>query len=497
MCAKQDTNILTQELQLQTKQSLNQTQRLMMSVHMQQAIRLLQLPLAELEPFLEEQVVLNPLLELDSAHSSLPEEREEEPDHPEEQEIVIDDRDLSILMRLEEDLKEHLATSDSMPIKRTAEEDKRKAFLENSIYAEPSLYEHLIQQAQETIEDPKELEAAQILIGYLDGRGFLTSSLEEVGALHHLEKDQLEKVLKAIQTFEPYGVGARSIQESLLIQLACQGKKETLAYRLVRDYYDELLHNYIPLIQKDVHCSYEQIQKAIEEIAKLDLHPGASFTTIFQTNRPLVPDVTLRQEGEKLIVDVERDVAPALRLNRRYLKLLDRSDTPANTKAFIRRHLCSARWLARNLQQRYTTIERIAEVLAKKQYAFFMEDQGKLAPLTMKEVAEELGVHESTIARTVAHKYINSPRGLLPLRTFFTTKYVSEDGEDLSSRTVKEAIHSIIAQEDKRHPLSDEKISLLLKKQGIPCARRTVAKYRVLLNIANTQKRKKFFTPCK
>ena len=492
MCAKSQTPPIQQ--QMGQNQQLHLTQRLIMSAHMQQAIRLLQLPLQELESFIEEQIVQNPLLETandeDDDESSDTVENQTL-NEEEETELSISDKDLTILTRLEEDLKERFAESDAVPIKRSNEDEKLKTYLEQSICLNLNLRDQLLKEAHDSFESTKELEIAEILIGYIDEFGFLKTPLAEIALLHHLTEEEIQPVLSEIQTFEPYGVGAASIQESLLIQLRCLHKENSLAYHIVHDHYDELLHNHIPSIQKQLDCSYEEIQKAIEkDIAKLDLHPGTHFSS--QPTRTIIPDVTLRQENDQLLVEVEREYTPSLRLNSKYLKMLDDPTLPADTRQFIKRHLFSARWLVRNLQQRYSTIERIAQALAKKQYHFFTQADGKLVPLTMKTLADELNVHESTIARTVSNKYIYSPRGLFPLRSFFTTKYVSKEGEDLSAATVKQAILDLINNEDKQHPLSDEKISGLLKKNGILCARRTVAKYRLILQIGNTQQRRKF-----
>lgn len=480
-------------LQAEQKQALNLTQRLIMSAHMQQAIRLLQLPLLELQPFIEEQITLNPILEMGNEEDEIEAHEEEEQvdqESEEEQEVTISDQDLTILSRLEDEWRDHFAESEP-PISRSAEEDKLKTYLEQSIHIPPNLRDQLLREAHDSFESVEEFNIAEILIGYIDEFGFLKTPLSEICLLHHFEEEAVKRVLQVIQTFEPYGVGAATIQESLLIQLRCLRKEHTLAYRIVQDHYDQLLHNHIPLIQKQLKCSYEDIQQAIEQdIAKLDLHPGAHLSS--QSSHPLIPDVTLRQENEHLIVDVERDYITPLRLNHRYLKMLEDETVSSDTKHFIKHHLFSARWLVRNLQQRYSTLERIAQSLAERQYAFFTQPNGQLVPLTMKMLADELNVHESTIARTVSNKYIYSPRGLYPLRTFFTNKYVSEEGKDLSSTTVKQTILDLIQNEDKNHPLSDEKISMLLKQKGIPCARRTVAKYRFMLQIGNTQQRKKF-----
>lgn len=492
MCAKSQTP--PPQLVMGQKPQLLLTQRLIMSAQMQQAIRLLQLPLQELEPFIEEQVVQNPLLEMTREEEEEESQEENEIQTNEEDvesEVSISDQDLTILDRLEEDWREHFAESEPTPLKRSSEEDRLKTYLEQSICAAPSLREQLLKEAHHTFETQKELQIAEIVIGYIDEFGFLNTPLAEICLLHDVEEEVIHRVLKEIQTFEPYGVGASSIQESLLIQLRCLHKEKTLAYRIVSDYYEELLHNHIRVIQKGLKCSYREIQEAIEkEIAKLDLHPGSQFSS--QSNRPIIPDVTIRQENERLIVEVERDYTPSIRLNHRYLNLLKDPSISPQTKQFIKHHLFSARWLMRNLQQRYSTIERIAQALSQKQYDFFVQPDGQLLPLTMKTLADELHLHESTIARTVSNKYVETPRGLFPLRSFFTTKYVSNKGKDLSATTVKEIILNLIQKEDKAHPLSDEKISSLLNQKGIPCARRTVAKYRTMLQIGNAQQRRKF-----
>lgn len=495
METKSTASSQTLELQAQQKQHLNLTQRLIMSAHMQQAIRLLQLPLMELESFIEEQVVSNPLLEIsketeeEDFHEK--ENFDEMPQESDEKELMISETDFSILKKLDEDFQNFFDQNEPHPVKRSLTEDKHKTYLESSISTELNLYQHLIQEAHESFEHPDELATAEVLIGYIDEFGFLTTPLHEIASLHKLDEHQIEKILKEIQTFEPYGIGASTTQESLLIQLRCLHKEHTLAYQIVENYYEELLYNRIPLIQKGLKCSFNEIQEAIEhDISKLDLHPGTHFCV--RNNQALVPDVSLRQDGEQLVVDVNREYTPHLRLNNKYLKILEDPATSTETKNFIRRHIFSARWLMRNLQQRYSTVERIAASLVNRQKEFFTNPDGKLVPLTMKTLAEELQVHESTIARTVSNKYIYSPRGLMSLRDFFTSGYNSDQGGNLSSRTVREAISEIVETENKQHPLSDEKICALLKEKGMPCARRTVAKYRHELQIGNAQQRRKF-----
>ena len=475
---------------LKMQHKTGMSQGLMMSAHMQQALRLLQLPLPELEPFIEEQVALNPLLEIENEEGSENDENFEGFEkNEEERDITIDEKDLSILTRLDEDYRDHF-NADETPIQRTSEDEKKQAYLEQSICAECSLYDHLIKESHEIFETDKELEIAEVLIGYMDENGFLSTPVAEICILHQFSEESVLAVLKEIQKFDPYGMGAYSIQESFLIQLRCLKKESSLAYLLIKDHYEQLLHNHIPQIQKESKYSYDEIHEAIDMIAKLDIHPGMHYSK--HPVQSILPDVSIRQENDQLIVEVDRDRAPALKVNRNYLNLLNDENVPLETKQYIKRHLFSAKWLVRNLQQRYSTIERIAQSLAEKQYDFFMHPDGQLKPLTMKTLSEELNLHESTIARTVGNKYLNSPRGIFPLRAFFTARYVSEEGEDISAKTIKDAIEGMIREEDKQHPLSDEKISGFLKDKGFTCARRTVAKYRMALQIGNTQQRKKF-----
>lgn len=481
-------------LQAVPNQSMQAAQRLIMSAHMQQAILLLQLPLQELESFIESQVVQNPLLEIgdsETEEQSEEEEKKRKENENDEREVEIDEKDLSILNRLDEEFRDHFDQTEQAPQKRSAEEEKLKTFLEQSYSKGPSLQEQLIQQSHESFEGPQELAIAEILIGYIDAFGYLKTPLSEISKLHQLPEIEAKRILAEIQTFEPFGVGAATIQESLLIQLRCLHKEHTLAYEIVCDHYEELLHNQIPIIQKKLRRPFNQIQEAIEkDIAKLNLHPGTHFST--PSAQAIIPDVTLRLDGDRLVVEVERDFIPNLRVNARYLRMLNDPETSLETKRFLKHHYFSARWLVRNLQQRFSTIERVAEALAKKQADFFNNPMGQLTPLTMKTLSEELDLHESTIARTVSNKYLFCPRGLFTLRSFFTNKYESIEGETLSSTTVKEALMDIIAKEDKSSPLSDEKISSALMEKGIPCARRTVAKYRLVEQIGNAQQRKKF-----
>ncbi len=475
------------------QQSTQLTQGLMMTAHMQQAIQVMQLPVMELSAFIEEQVADNPLLEILDENNIISQSlNESDPDHlkeSEEKEFDPDIVDLSLLSQIEDESQENQSFGEESRT-LTNDDEKLQNFKETLISSPPTLFEQLLTKYREIADSAQDCGVAEILIGYLDEKGFLTTPLEEIALLHDLNIAELIRIKGQIQDLEPFGIAAESIQECLLIQLTCLHKMDTLSYRIIKNHYDDLLHNRIPVIQKEMKISYHEIEAAVHEIAKLDLHPGLNFSK--KVTQTIIPDINLREDNGQLIVEVDRDYAPSLGLNRRYLKLLKDESILPEIRQFIKHHLVSAKWLVRNLQNRYSTLERIGHILVRAQHNFFMNIEGQLTPMTMQMVADELELHESTIARTVSGKYLNSPRGVFPLRTFFTNKYISNEGHQLSSKTIKETIHGIIAQEDKKKPLSDAEISTLLNKKGIKCARRTVTKFRMLLEIGNTQQRRKF-----
>lgn len=494
------SNPISLELRQKPSQNIKQLQRMIMSRQMQQAIHFLQMPIMELTTLIDQEMEQNPVLEYSSEtdidenpeHNQIEEENREpeERDAALEKELTFDEKDFDIMRRLDEDFRDHFSESGSYSGFRTAEQEKLQTFLESSICAAPSLFEHLMQQVQEVFNEESKRSIAEMVVGNLDESGFLTSSIQELASLQGCPPEDIEAVLKEVQTFDPIGVGARNLKESLLLQLKRKGKESSLAYTLVESYFEELLHNKIPLIKKRLHCQTEEIEDAVGEIAKLDLHPGSRITR--QVASFIVPDISLRQEGEELVVVINDDYMPRLKFNSRYMRMLEDPSLSEETKGFIKKKIVSAKWLLRNLSQRNETLEKIAKELAKRQHSFFLDPNGQLIPLTMKTLAEEIQVHESTIARAVSDKYIDTPRGVLPLRSFFTSSLSTEKGLDISSKTVRQMVKEIIDEEDKQHPLSDEAISAKIKAKGVQCARRTVAKYRTALNLGNTQQRKKF-----
>lgn len=498
------SNSLSFELQQKASQNIKQLQRLIMSRQMQQAIHFLQMPIMELSPLIDCELEQNPLLEssieadedneVDLDLKQLEEDNIEEStdeDLVPEKELSFEEGDFEIMRRLDEDFRDHFSESGNLSGRSKSEQDKLQSFLESSIISEETLFEYLTKQARECFSEKKQLSIAEAIIGNIDRAGFFNTPLEELATLEGCKVEEIEKVLKVVQTFDPSGIGARNLQESLLIQLKDKDKIKTLAYRIVEKHFDDLLHNHIPAIKKGLSCTAEEIGEAVDhDIASLELHPGTQLSHDVATF--IVPDASIKQEGDELVVGINDDSMPRLRLNSRYMRMLDDATLPEETKDFIKQKIVSAKWLLRNIMQRNDTLERISQSLAKWQRDFFINPDGKLVPLTMKVLADELDVHESTIARAVSGKYIDTPRGLLSLRSFFTSGLSTKEGTDISSKTAQNILEDIIAAEDKRHPLSDEALSLILKEKGIQCARRTIAKYRTALNIGTAQQRRKF-----
>lgn len=486
------TYSMSLNLQQKASQSLKQTQRLIMSPQMQQAIQLLQMPVMELSQVVEAEMEHNPILEYEIADQSKIEDEIEEAyldgEFQAEEEMVFDEKDYEVLHRLDEDFGEHFAQSSNLSLKSNADEEKLRAFMESSIQRQSTLFEHLMKQARESFDSEREIDLAESIIGNFDERGFLEMPLEEIALLYNADIEELKILLSEIQNFDPVGVGACDVRECLLIQLVRQGKRNSLAYQIIDSHYQDLLYNRIPQIKKDLQASSEEIREAIDrDIAPLDLYPGTSYSS---EQAPFIKaDACIEKQGGKLCVKVDEETLPPIRINHQYLKMIKEESLSHEVKDYIRTKIASGKWLLRNIHQRNDTLYRIVEILAREQKDFFEKAEGKLLPMTMKTLAEELELHESTIARAVSNKYLDCPRGLLPLRSFFTNAYATEQG-DVSSKTVKDLLKKMIEEEDKERPLSDETLSNLIKENGIPCARRTVAKYRRELNIGNSSQRK-------
>lgn len=500
-------------------QTIKQIQQLMISQDMQQALLILQLPIMELQPIIEREMEQNPLLEYETEETldiqeNTRETAQEENVSPSEIELNFHEKDFKIMEQLDEEFSDHFNSSGTGEKRKTIEDEKLKNYLDSLISQKSTLFSHLMEQCRDILENAEELKMAEALVGHLDRNGFLSTSLKEIACFFNFEEKNLASILDKIKTLDPVGVGASNLKEAFLIQLKRLGKEKGLAFQIIENHYEDMLHHRIPIIKKGLKVTEQAIAQAIsKDIAKLQLHPGIGFS--HEATHYIVPDVIIEgrdneskdseskdsesknsesKEIEKgdFTIFVNEDPLPPLKLNSRYLNLLKDETLASETKEFINQKIASAKWLLKNLTKRSETLVKISHALVKRQKAYLQDPNGLLIPMTMMEIAEEIELHESTVARAVLDKYIQTPRGLKSLRSFFTTAYVTENGSPLSSDTVKNKVFDIIQNEDKKKPLSDLAISKMLDKKGMPCARRTVAKYRYQLNLGNTQQRRMY-----
>lgn len=443
-------------------QELKQVQRLILSPQMQQSLHLLQLPVLELSTVIADELEQNPLLEYTEVAEEMP-------------------------SLLPDGVREQGGG------KTTREEEDLKSFIENSIANETSLFDFLMQQAKEAFSPPCDLALAEAIIGNFDTNGFLNTSLDEIALLEDSDTTTLANILTLIQSFDPPGVGARDTRESFLIQLKLQNKECSLAYQIVDKHFEDMVHNRIPLIAKSFKCKPGPILKAIEQdISQLDMRPGANLPQGHYRLpiSSIIPDIYILQNENGLAIEVNERPIPSLRFNWHYVTLLEDTNLPADARNFLEEKIAAGRSLLRNIYERHQTLYRITEELLAYQRPFFSMEEGALRPLTMKEIAASIGLHESTVVRAVANKYLSCPRGVFSFRSFFTHAYALEGGEVISSSSVKALLREIIQKEDRISPLSDEAISSLINAKGIPCARRTIVKYRQELGIGNASQRK-------
>ena len=437
-----------------TQTALQQQQQLLINLAMKQAFHVMQLPIQELSEWLCSEIENNPVLDIDLSKQS-----------------------------------SHTAPCNFRSKSQSEEERRRRDHQENQLPTEVSLYEHMMSQAPLILEEREDLNLAQLIIGHLNEKGFLDTPLADILPSVPLEK--MQTVLETIQSFDPPGIGARDLQECLLIQLKLKQKQGSSAYQIIAHHFQDLLHNQLPRIAQALKIPIDQLVKIIEkEIAPLDLYPGYKYSP--QKVVALIPDLFFLCVEGKWQIEVNTSLLPKFQIAPIYLQALKESSLDNEESCYLRRQISGGRWLFRIVQRRNATLRGIGAFLLKKQRAFFEGDKAGLVPLTMKEAAEELGLHESTIARAVAGKFVACPSGMFLLKSFFKQGVTTESGAKISNHSLRAILAKAIQEEDKLHPLSDEQLASHFSKRGIPCARRTIAKYRTSLKIAPARKRRRW-----
>jgi RNA polymerase sigma-54 factor len=373
---------------------------------------------------------------------------------------------------------------------KTQEYEARDEVSFESLLTRPqSLYDQLIWQLHLTdISDELRL-AGEAIIGNLDeNTGFLDASIEEIAAMGPWPVEAVEEVLRVVQRLDPVGVAARDVRESLLVQLDYYGYGERLAVTMVREHLESLQTHKLPDLAKVMGVALEQVLEEMEIIKKLDPKPGRKYSA--ESAQPVVPEVTIEKVGDDYVIRFEDDGMPQLRINRTYRQMMESKNSSKETRDYIRERFRSAVDLLKNIEHRRQTIYRVCQSIVERQRDFLDKGIEYLKPMMLKDVAEDIGMHLSTVSRVVNRKYVNTPQGVYELRRFFTEGMKSDTGEDVSTRVLKLKIKKMIEAEDPHRPITDDEIAKRLAQEGVKMSRRTVAKYRDQMRIPGSRERR-------
>lgn len=459
-------------------QNLSQTQTL--APQMRKSLEILQSSTLELNHLIQQALDTNPVLEDATESVSLDAEDSE----AEELES------LRHLNETDDDWRDRsIIEGRSSPW--TSEDEERRQRLYDSIVAPVTLQQHLQQQLDLAMVDPDVREAARAILGNLDERGFLDLPLRDLGSRLEIPAKTLNQALQLVQSFEPAGVGASGIPESLLLQLERKDAKDSIEYKIVRDHLEDLARKRYPQIAKALGTNVERVTEAASRIGRLTPNPGGDFNP---TGNPyILPDVIIeRDEDGRLTARLTGEHLPNLRINDFYKDMIGKNGIDSKARQFLRDQIRDGRSMIRSISLRQETILAIAHKLIERQTEFFAKGPRFLKPLTMNDIADELDLHATTVSRAVAGKYMLTPQGLMEMRSFFATGYQTSDGAEVSNAGVREAIQQLVANENPAKPLSDESLMKALAKQGIKVARRTIAKYREQLGILPSHLRKSY-----
>lgn len=494
-----------------------QTQSLVLAPQLRQSLKILQVAALELRSVIQEELQNNPTLEelpmegvsLDKPaedtmgeNGGAPEDGRQSADdqsaapadhsdaQPKNDELDFSrDKEFEILGKLDEDWRDHMASVGGTQPYTSEDAEKRQHFFD-SLVSETSLQEHLMQQAELADLPPAALEAMKHLVGSLDDRGFLTQTPSDVALQTGLPLAAVQEALKTLRTFDPSGIGANDLADCLLLQLKTKGRGTSLAARMIKDHFELLTRRRIPELARKLAADADDVQSAIEEISKLDPAPGRRFAD--DNNRVVIPDVTVAKDGEDWKIELNSDYIPRLRLSSTYRDMIAKGSLSKSERDYLRERMRSGKFLIDSIEQRQRTIERITREIINAQKEFFEEGVSHLKPLTMTQIAAVVGVHETTVSRAIANKYVRTPHGVFEFKYFFTPGYQADSGAAVSNTSVKEMIADLINLEDKAAPLSDQDLVAKLQEKGIKIARRTVAKYREELGLLPSNLRRDY-----
>jgi RNA polymerase sigma-54 factor len=464
-------------------------QKLILTPSLQQAIKLLPMSTLELRDLLTQEMVENPMLEeipVEDAQVAEAQTTEEKPEaKPEQQKTDSwDDADYQYFFG------EYL---DDGYRPKMPQEVRELPPIENTLSTSSSLSDHLLWQLSLQTDDPTVREIGEAIIGNLNDDGYLVASLDELAAMGPWPIEQVESTLTMVQGFDPVGVAARDLQECMMLQLRHLGLAGTPAERIVTDHLKALQNHQIAEISRKLGLSIEDLREHVEVIRHLDPKPGLRFNPT--PSQYVTPDVFVEKIDDEYVVFLNEDGLPQMRISPTYRRLLDKgaAENSDETRAYVKDKFRSALWLIKSVEQRQKTIHKVATSIINFQRDFLDHGIEHLRPLVLRDVANDIGMHESTVSRVVTNKYMHTPQGVFEMKYFFHSGISSSYGDAVSSVTIKNRIKKIIEGEDPKKPLSDSKIVSILQREGLMLARRTIAKYREELKIPTSNQRKVLF----
>jgi RNA polymerase sigma-54 factor len=483
---------------LEQKLHLKLSQKLIMTPSLQQAIKLLQLSKLELQEVLNQELLENPLLEETAEEAKAEEtpaeeaEAKSETEEPPKVEAKTEEKEKDSFDEIDYDayFQDYIEYGYNP---RGMGEEHEEFPIENTLTRPPNLSDHLTWQLSMSDASPRTKEIANFIIGNIDEDGYLRASNDEIMLAGGFAAEEVETAVRAVQSLDPIGVGARDLRECLLLQLRFLEIDNPLVEIIVRDHWDEFMQRKFVPLAKVLGIDLKTLEGIVEVIKHLDPKPGRKYSN--ERAIYVEPDVYVHKVGDEYVIVLNEDGMPKLRINSGYRSMLNSMDSKQDgeTVNYIKDKIRSAVWLIKSLDQRQRTIYKVAESIVKHQREFLEKGIDFLRPLVLRDVADDIQMHESTVSRVVSNKYMHTPRGLFLMKYFFHSGIDSDTGEDISSLTVKKKIQSFIENEDPRKPLSDSKIMKILNDEGINIARRTVAKYRDELNIPSSTDRKQIF----
>lgn len=459
---------------LELKQHLKLSQQLIMTPQLQQAIKLLQLSRLELQTYITEELQSNPLLEADTTQS-----------RDLESQRLQKERDEQLKGKWDAYLETY--GRDNVPYY----EDDERPTLESTATKAEGLYDHLFWQLRMNDFSEQEREVGVFIIGNLDHNGYLNMGTDAICEATGLPSDVVLSAIEKVQHFDPPGIAALDLKDCLFIQARILGLEDSLVWKIIEAHLEDLQTKNYDKIAHDLGVTVEEVSQAAEIIINMEPRPARDYAD--EPPQYVVPDIyVVNMEGEFVIVLNEEDI-PILTLNKQYQGMMASDCMGKVAKNYLSECLKSAQWLLKSIQQRQNTLCKVTESIVKFQRDFLEHGITHLKPLVLRDVADDVGMHESTISRVTSNKYVHTPQGTFELKYFFNSGISKSDGSFVASQSVKNEIENIIKAEDAKHPLSDQAIAQMLKVKGVKIARRTVAKYRELLGIVPSNRRKKHY----